>query len=186
MTTLVGICLVDLDGVYRHLHPDQFMEMNVIHFADFIVKKLSPWETWQPARLLDLQGQGDTEVAGWWEHIIDWDGNFWHSVTKSQEWQGHNVGKSSFICRKYLSVDSGTQYKQTLFRCKECKLPVCLKDWCNPGNGRVQTCADEHFNSANVTIRCSGEDSQFSVFPKEMQVQLVSWCAMRSSPNSCS
>ena len=77
---------------------------------------------------------------------------------------GKLKSQNCFICRKYLSLDCMTQYK-ALFRCKECMLPFCLNNCCNPENGRVQTCADEHFSSANAVIKCSGVDSQFSVFP---------------------
>jgi hypothetical protein len=52
-------------------------------------------------------------------------------------------------------------------------MPLCKKDQSNPTISRDQSCVDEHMNSKCQTVGCYGSDRQYSNFPKEKQVQLV-------------
>jgi hypothetical protein len=95
----------------------------------------------QNKQLASLAGTdlGNTSTL---ERITDKDGNERFKITNNQAIRGRNVGKSihlnCFLCRKYLDSNVETTYRQTTFRCSECKIPLCKKDRSNPTIGRLK------------------------------------------------
>jgi len=66
------------------------------------------------------------------ERIANKDGNEHFKVTNNQAKQGQNMGKSihlhCYVCWKHLEPDGETAYKQTMFRCFDCRMPLCKKE----------------------------------------------------------
>ena len=112
------------------------------------------------------------------ERIAKKDGNACFKVTDNQVKRGRNMDKSlhlnCYVCQKYLELDGETAYKQTTFRCYDCKMPLCKKDSSDPTIGRDKSCVDEHLESQCKVVGCFGDDRQYNIFSKEKQVQLVS------------
>jgi hypothetical protein len=176
MTTLIGMCVVDMHRMYRNILHERYVDVDVLEFSDLICKKLVVRSRRQNEKLAALTGT-TVENTAILERISDKDGNCRFIMTDKQARRGRNVGKSlhlnCYICRKYLTPFGDTEYVQTTFRCIDCKMPLCKKDRSNPTIGRDQSCVDEHMNSKCQTVGCYGSDRQYSNFPKEKQVQLV-------------
>jgi len=120
LTTLVGMCVIDMHRLYRNLRTSQFQEMDIMQFSDFICKNLKR-RTW---RIPQRRKPGELL-----ERITNSDGNLRYQLTNRQYNKGRNVGKSiqqnCYICRKYLMSNGNTKYNQTSFRCIACKMPLC-------------------------------------------------------------
>jgi hypothetical protein len=67
LTTLIGICVVDLHQLYKHCRPEQFVEMDVPQFSDVICKNLRWRSSLQERRLVQrhniLDGNGHEKEA---------------------------------------------------------------------------------------------------------------------------
>ena len=184
LTTLIGMCLVDMHRIYRNKKKGYYSDIDIIEFSDYVCKHLVKRNVRQNKQLASLAGTdlGNTSTL---ERITDKDGNERFKITNNQANRGRNVGKSvhlnCFLCRKYLDSDGETIYRQTTFRCSECKMPLCKKDRSNPTIGRLKSCVDEHAESDCKVVGCFGDNRQYIVFPKEKQVQLVSRQRSRQS-----
>jgi hypothetical protein len=178
LTTLIGMSLVDMHRLYRNVQNAKYSDVDILEFSDFVCKKLLKRNIRQTARLGAMVGENTNGNEGILERITDKDGNERFKVTNNQAKRGRNVGKSihlnCFVCRKYLNADGDTEYKQTTFRCYECKMPLCKKDRSDQTIGRLKSCIDEHAESNCPVVGCFGDDRQYNVFPKEKQVQLIS------------
>ena len=174
LTTLIGMCVVDLHRLYKHCRPEQFGELDILQFSDVLCKNLRKRPNRQERRLVQRRNIVDGNGL---ERIADDDGNLRYTITTTQQERGRNVGKSlqqtCYICRKYLDKEGNIVYRQTNFRCKYCRMPLCKR-----GREREQTCAEEHYSSDNLELGCFGNNCSFKAFPKEMQVQFT----FRSSP----
>jgi hypothetical protein len=131
----------------------------------------------QNKRLATISGS-DMDNTSTLERICDTEGNTCFKVTDKQSRRGQNVGNSfhlnCFMCRKYLTEDGEVRYLQTNFRCSQCLMPLCKKDHSTPDIGRNQSCVDERISSKCRLIGCFASDHQYTMFPKDKQVQLVS------------
>ena len=183
LTTLLGMSIVDMHRLYRNLRNEAFIEVDILEFSDMICKKLTVRSRRQTERLASLRGE-TADDASILERITDKDGNNRFSVTDKQLSRGRNVGRSihqnCYICRKYLTPEGDTEYNQTTFRCMDCKMPLCKKDRSNPAIGRNQSCMVEHIKSRCEVVGCFGSDRSYSIFPRENQVQLVSYRLTRN------
>ena len=83
LTTLVGMCMVDLHQLYCNLQPQQYRDMDIIQFSDLLCKKLSTRSNRQNTQLAILRRQGAEEAVGL-EHITDRDGNSCYGITNRQ------------------------------------------------------------------------------------------------------
>lgn len=168
LTTLVGMCVIDMHRLYRNLRTSQFQEMDIIQFSDFICKNLKR-RTW---RIPQRRKPGELL-----ERITNSDGNLRYQLTNRQYNKGRNVGKSiqqnCYICRKYLMPNGDTQYNQTSFRCVACKMPLCKKDRSDLSTGRLTSCLAEHQESNCKAIGCFTTDRSYTTFPRALQVNLL-------------
>jgi hypothetical protein len=177
LTTLLGMCVVDMHRLYRNLRNEEFQQVDILEFSDMLCKKLTMRSSRQTERLASLRGQ-KADDASILERITDRDGNNRFTVTDKQLSRGRNVGKSihqnCYVCRKYLTPEGDTEYNQTTFRCSDCKMPLCKKDRSDPDTGRNQSCMVEHITTKCKVVGCFGSDRGYTKFPRENQVQLVS------------
>jgi len=64
--------------------------------------------------------------------LEDGNGNMTGAQAPCQARKGHATGnaiiRNCFICRKYLKEGRKTNYKQTQWHCKSCKMPLCKAD----------------------------------------------------------
>ena len=168
LTTLVGMCIIDMHHLYRNLRTSQFQEMDIMQFSDFICKNLKR-RTW---RIPQRRKPGELL-----ERITNSDGNLRYQLTDRQYNKGRNVGKSiqqnCYICRKYLMPNGNTQYNQTSFRCVACKMPLCKKDRSDLSTGRLTSCLAEHQESNCKAIGCFTTDRSYTTFPRALQVNLL-------------
>lgn len=140
LTTLIGMCLVDMHRIYRNKKRGYYSDIDILEFSYYVCKQLVKRNVRQNKQLASLAGTdlGNTSTL---ERITDKDGNERFKITNNQAIRGRNVGKSihlnCFLCRKYLDSDGETIYRQTTFRCSECKMPLCKKDRSNPTIGRL-------------------------------------------------
>ena len=154
-------------NIYRNLRSSEYVDMDVLQFSDFICKKLQR-RTWRlPQRLKPGEPL---------ERITNSDGNSRYNLTDRQYNKGRNVGKSiqqnCFICHKYLKSNGNTRYNQTSFRCTACKMPLCKKDRSDVSTGRLTTCLQEHQESNCKVVGCFGSDRTYTVFPRNLQLNL--------------
>jgi len=173
LTTLMGMCIVDMHRLYRNKLNDKYSDIDILEFSDLICKKLIVRSRRQNGRL----ALSSIENTGILERITDKDGNNRFLLTDKQETRGRNVGRSihqnCFICRKYLTPTGETEYIQTTFRCSDCKMPLCKKDRSNIATGRLKNCIDEHIESTCEVVGCFGSDRRYTNFPRDKQVQLI-------------
>jgi hypothetical protein len=59
-------------------------------------------------------------------------------------------------------------------------MPLCKKDRSNRDIGRNQSCMIEHITTQCEVVGCFGSDRSYSIFPRENQVQLVSYRLTRN------
>jgi hypothetical protein len=177
LTTLMGMCIVDMHRLYRNVRNEHYLDMDILEFSDLLCKKLTVRSRRQTERLAALTGEA-ADNASILERITDKDGNTRFAVTDKQIKRGRNVGKSMhqncYICRKYLTPEGDTVYNQTTFRCSECKMPLCKKDRSNPLIGRDESCILEHVTTKCEVVGCLGSDRSYLNFPREKQIQLIS------------
>ncbi len=175
LTTLLGMCVVDMHRIYRNLKNERYSDIDVLEFSDMICKSLVKRNVRQNQKLAAISGTNLSNDSIL-ERICDKHGNIRFTITDSQARRGRNVGKSihqnCFICRKYLTELGEVRYVQTNFRCSQCQMPLCKKGRVGT-DGRIQSCVDEHVTSNCQTVGCFGTERNFSTFPKDQQVQLV-------------
>jgi hypothetical protein len=113
------------------------------------------------------------------ERIADEHGNLQYTLTDAQHARGRNVGKliqqNCYTCRKYLDKSRNTTYNQTNLRCRHCHMPLCKKS-----RGPDQTCVEEHYGTDDLQLGCNGNNCNYKVFPKELQVQFELYTTYRS------
>jgi hypothetical protein len=168
LTTLVGMCVVDMHRLYHNLRPSEYQEMDILQFSDVICKKLKPRNWRLPQRLKPGEAL---------ERISNHDGDTRYKLTDKLYNKGRNVGKSiqqnCFVCRKYLKRNGSTLYNQTSFRCSLCKMPMCKKDRTDLSSGRLTSCLKEHQESNCKVVGCFGSDRTYTVFPRKLQLNLL-------------
>jgi hypothetical protein len=101
LTTLLGMCIVDMHRLYRNLINEAFLEVDILEFSDMICRKLTVRSSRQTERLASLRGE-TADDASILECITDKDGNNRFSVTDKQLSRGRNVGRS--ILKNYLHL----------------------------------------------------------------------------------
>jgi hypothetical protein len=79
------------------------------------------------------------------------------------------------MCRKYLDKYRNTTYNQTNFRYRHCHMPICKKT-----RGCDQTCVEEHYETDDLQLGCYGNNRNYKVFPKQLQVQFEPYATYRS------
>lgn len=57
LTTLIGVCIVDLHRLFRNLNHDHFKEVDILQFSDLLCKKLKDRPTRQNAKLSSSEGE---------------------------------------------------------------------------------------------------------------------------------
>ena len=83
LTTLVGMCVVDLPLLYHNLQPQQYRDMDILQFSYLCCRKLSMQSNWQNMLMAILWRQGAEEAVGL-ECITDRDGNSHCGITNRQ------------------------------------------------------------------------------------------------------
>jgi hypothetical protein len=133
LVTLMGMCVVNMHRLYRqhqkfHNQPlcGAIMEEDaiVIHFSDFLCGNLQIRERLcQPVRPFHQNGN---------EYILSRiliGGSKHRATTKKSKEKGRTIGHpftfNCFVCRKYLTFNSGTLYNKTCYCCKYCNMPLC-------------------------------------------------------------
>jgi len=78
LTTLIGMCVVDVHQLYKHCRPEQFGEMDVPQYSDVICKNLRQRSYRQETRLLQRRKIVDGNGI---ERIADEHGNLQYTLT---------------------------------------------------------------------------------------------------------
>ena len=104
--TLLGMCVVDLQRVYRNKDP-QYTDWDILKFADYIAGDLKPVEVRQSSAIILNHKRCLKRIRGK-------DGNMCSPLTKSQRDKGmemgNNVVSNCFMCKKY---EPDGKYKKT-------------------------------------------------------------------------
>jgi hypothetical protein len=133
LVTLMGMCVVDMHRLYRQQQKchNQLLcgaimeeDASVIRFSDLLCGNLQLRQRpHQPIRPFHQNGNESilTQI------LIGGSKN--RGTTKKSKEKGRMIGQpftlNCFICRKYLTVNSGTLYNQTCYFCKYCNMPLC-------------------------------------------------------------
>ena len=173
LTTLIGMCVVDMYRVYLNHDKRKYDKMDIIQFADEISLNLRPRTVKKAptlaAALHTLKGQ---ELR--LERITNEFGETCRPPTDRQMRRGRATGNSitahCFICRKYMKKQGTTNYVQTAFRCLDCKMPLCKAD--RTTEKRPMSCYYEHKCSEDSEIGCTDVSSRKRIFPKDKQLLL--------------
>jgi hypothetical protein len=187
LVTIVGMSVVDFHRVYRveyeskklpeiedsdlriRWFSDQIcglMKVRDIRITQRVTRNTTQWEIHPNKRQL--------------ERIQDNEGNKYRNPTRKQQESGRSVGtpvnKKCFVCRKYLLSDGTTSYRDTIWQCSRCKMPLCKQSRKVPG--RTLTCFEEHC-SAQETDEVMGclpledaEDRFSRQMPEDYKVQI--------------
>jgi hypothetical protein len=83
LTTLMGMCIVDMHRLYRSIQNNKYKDMDILEFSDLICKKLSVRARRQHERLY-LLTDAAADNASILEHITDKDGNNRFILTDKQ------------------------------------------------------------------------------------------------------
>jgi hypothetical protein len=149
LTTIVGMCVVDLHRLYRNHNPVVYGEMEVQEFADFLCTDLVSRSRCSPA-----QNYCHNDMPGGAVHLkrIEHQGITTREATIHQRViygraTGQSLSATCWMCRKYHS-----KYKTTTWCCVDCDTPLCNVD--RSGPMRTFSCIDEHRNSVDARIRC--------------------------------
>jgi hypothetical protein len=160
----MGMCVVDMHRLYRQqqkchtqLLCGAIMEedASVIHFSDLLCGNLQIRERLrQPVRPFHQNGNESilTRI------LIGCIKN--RATSKKSKEKGRTIGQpftlNCFVCRKYLTVNSGTLYNQTCYCCKYCNMPLCnrRKERRCDIIGREMICEEEHRLSCDNTLCC--------------------------------
>jgi hypothetical protein len=181
IVTSAGMCEVDMHRLYRQHQKCHIQllcgaimeeEASVIRFSDLLCGNLQIRERLcQPVRPFHQNGN---------ESILTWiliGGSKNHATTKKSKEKGRTIGHpltlNCFVCRKYITVNSGTLYNQTCYCCKYCNMPLYngRKERRCDITGSEMSCKDEHRLSCDNTLRCEGKITHAKwvrAFPKEM------------------
>ena len=106
LTTLLGMCIVDMHRLYRNIYKKAYTDIDILQFSNLLCKELTVRSRRQNEKLAALTGE-QADNASILEQITDKDGNHRFAVTDNQIRQGRNVGKymhqNCFICLKYIT-----------------------------------------------------------------------------------
>ena len=193
LTTLMGMSVVDMhrwDRNQRSKRPQRqhrrsdddddntdIEALKVRKFSDLICGYLNNIERRNitPRRIQGRpSGNPNDDLL---ERIEDCQGNTTRPQAPSQAKKGRATGnaivRNCFICRKYLNEGRKTNYQQTQWRCKSCKMPLCKADRVeDQPTGRELSCVDEHFDSEEPQLMCIGVEKMWGSFPRALQVSL--------------
>lgn len=156
--TLVGMSVVDLYRIYRFHDIETWGKVTVVQFSDIICNGLKMRERRILPKSLRVEAS-----AGQLKRIAYDEGNK-DTGTKSMSKKarkgkhsralvGSAVQLSCWMCRKYE-----TKYAWTAFNCVSCGTPLCFphQSLGPTKHDGYKSCMDEHLNSENDLIRCSG------------------------------
>jgi hypothetical protein len=170
--TLVGMSVVDLYRIYRFHDIKAWGTVTVVQFSDILCNGLKLRER----KILPESLRAEAS-KGRLKRIAH-DDTVSKETTKPMSKKArkggrHNrvlvgsaVQKSCWMCRKYEK-----KYKWTAFECTGCATPLCFPHQSlvsNEHDGYL-SCLDEHLNSPNDHIRCSGYVKRN--FPQHLKIQ---------------
>jgi len=181
LTTIIGMSVVDMhrwDRNHRYTHTQGSLDddsIKIRKFSDLICGYLLNVEVRVRASPRAVRGRSTGLLEDdALERIQAGDGSFTRALTVKQIAAGRSVGSSCvqncWICRKYLTAGGNTSYKQTQWRCKECKMPLCKASRTGKA-GRTLSCLQEHMESVHSDLQC-GAVRTCASFPEALQVYL--------------
>jgi hypothetical protein len=84
------------------------------------------------------------------------DGSTTQPVEAKQRKHGWHVGTAHvitcFLCRKHLNEDGQTEYKETVWWCKNCHMPLCKTNLHIDQEWHTLTCVEVHVDSTDIDI----------------------------------
>jgi len=184
LTTVIGMCVVDFHRIYRSVKlgesaggyndEDNDTDIDIRKFSDILCKDLKKRANrgQTNAQFNVSQPIGQAGIC----QISNTDGEHCRPVTATEAARhGRSVGsgrsQNCFVCRKYLKANGTVNYTTTTFKCACCQMPLCMKS--RVGQlGRDLSCIDEHNQSEEDHLRCSGQFHSGMSFPKDKQVNL--------------
>ena len=93
---------------------------------------------------------------------------------------GTSKAVNCWICRKYTLQNGNTRYQQTTFECCYCSMPICKASRIGQHGGREETCLHKHLNSTEKDIVCPAVETQWTNFPRALQINLYNVPKRRS------
>jgi hypothetical protein len=148
VTTVVGMCVVDLHRLYRNHNQGLYGEIEVQEFADMLCTDLVHRSTSSIAHHhLNAMPGGPIQLKRIVHSGIATREATVHQKVKYGRATGQSFSATCWMCRKYHS-----KYKTTTWCCVDCDTPLCSVD--RSGPERMFSCVYEHMNSADARIRC--------------------------------
>ena len=151
------MCVVDFHRIYRNsflkkkikIGSDEDKDLEIRRFSDQICGKMREWQVRIQERIRqDGRPRSNRDLSSDKRCLegISGNGEVYRDRTKKQASEGEewrNIHQQEvFICRKYLQPDGKTTYRDTVWHCSRCKMPICKQD--RRQAGRQMTCYEEH------------------------------------------
>ena len=166
LTTMIGMSVVDMHSCFEYQNNGRTgrqANLQVRQFSDRICKGLKKRDV-RVTRRVTARGRsdgGDNHAV--MERITNDQNELYRPLTTKQKSEGKRTGtainQKCFVCRKYLMSDGKTLYKDTIWRCSICKMPVCKQD--RRMSGRSFTCWEEHHHAKDIgdeILKCEQEE----------------------------
>ena len=190
LTTIAGMCVVDLHRIYlsalKHelLNSDRFHHVNIRKFADLICQPLAPnnrqitWTGNKRART----NLSSVDKNDFLNRISTKTGETNRDPTermrnKFRE-KGNSFTKNCYVCRKYLNKEGNTVYYTTQWECNICQMPICGVDrsTCSDNKARKKSCLQDHLDAYHEDdpLRCVPAIKRPGKFPNKYQVPYIS------------
>lgn len=187
LVTIVGMSVVDFHRVYRNVNESKKLteiednDLRIRWFSDQICGRMKGRDIRITQRVTTTSGQRDSQQKKrHLERINNNEGNVYRKPTTKQQALRRSVGtpinKKCFVCRKYLLPDGATNYRDTIWQCSQCKMPLCKQIRTAPG--RTLTCFEEHCAAPETdeVMGClplqGAEDRFIRQMPQEYKVQI--------------
>lgn len=173
LTTLVGMCVVDMFRIYRYdqikIQGEDFDvvdSIRLLRFSDILCGDLRLWQYKQTHRRVELPVT--LERARNKEGRTNYEPTKWQQEERNNS-VGNTVAPKCFICRSYLDKDGKSVSHPTSFWCQECHMPLCKVSRVGQDGGREMTCVDEHRCAQNPILGCNAMIPPKSQVPKQVQ-----------------
>jgi len=188
LTSVVGLCVVDMFRHYRHTELKVIGEsqveidnMRIIRFSDHICSSLKLWQRRRPTSTRANAASGVQQLR----RITAKDSNSTTAKpTPKQLLAGRTTGTdirlSCFICRRYINDKGVRRWQQTTWWCKDCHMPLCKQSRVGQDGGRTLTCLEEHLCSEEDIFKCLEVKPRGAEVPLELTIDLHARASKRN------
>jgi len=179
MTSVVGLCVVDMFRHYRYtelkMHGRDQIEIDnvrILKFSDQICGELKEWERKKP-RSSQAKDDDRHQLC----RVTQKDSlSTTAAPTEKQLQAGRTTGTccrlTCFVCRKHITQKGERRRQQTIWWCKKCHMPLCRSSRVGEDGGRELTCLEEHLTATDDVFNCSQPIPRGAEVPDEHSVDL--------------